>query len=106
MVQRRRQEREKDATLDKEEESDRMVVGLHNLTIETKGTKEETAARLGAALEMEVDGEDEGKNKEGGDGTQKALGALEFLTQDVDPSGTTLVDARNGFNELSRLAML
>ena len=25
-------------------------------------------------------------------------GALEFLTQDSYPSGTTLVDARNGFN--------
>ena len=35
-----------------------------------------------------------------------ALGALEFLTQDVEPSGTTLVDARNGFNELSRLEMM
>ena len=26
--------------------------------------------------------------------------------QEAEPSGTTLVDARNGFNELSRLAML
>ena len=32
--------------------------------------------------------------------------ALEFLTQEAYPSGTTLVDARKGFNELSRLAML
>ena len=38
--------------------------------------------------------------------TQRALGALEFITQDADPSGTTLVDACNGFNKLSRLAML
>ena len=30
----------------------------------------------------------------------------QFLTQEAEPSGTTLVDARNGFNELSRLAML
>ena len=44
--------------------------------------------------------------KEGDVGAQGALGALEFLTQDADPSGTTLVYARNGFNELSRLAML
>ena len=41
-----------------------------------------------------------------GGGTQRALGALEFLTQEADQSGTTLVDARYGFKELSRLAML
>ena len=58
------------------------------------------------ALEMEVEevGASEGK-KEGG-GTQRSLEALEFLSQEADPSGTTLVDARNGFNEMSRLAML
>ena len=39
-------------------------------------------------------------------GTLRSLGALEFLTQDAEPIGVTLVDARNGFNELSRLAML
>ena len=44
--------------------------------------------------------------RKGGGRTQQALEALEFLTQDAEPSGTTLVDARNGFNELSRLAML
>ena len=31
---------------------------------------------------------------------------LEFLTQEAEQSITTLVDAHNGFNELSRLAML
>ena len=41
------------------------------------------------------------KGEEGGGGTQRALEALEFLTQDAEPSGTTLVDARNGFNELA-----
>ena len=40
------------------------------------------------------------------DGIQRALGALEFITQEADPSETTLVHARNGFNKLSRLAML
>ena len=56
------------------------------------------------ALEMEVEvGEEEGsEGEEGGGGTQPALDALQFVTQ----SGTTLVDARNGFNEQSRLAML
>ena len=55
-------------------------------------------------MEVEETGESEGK--EGGDGTQRALGALEFITQDAEPSGTTLVDACNGFNDLSRLEMI
>ena len=46
----------------------------------------------------------EGEDEVGG--TLQALRALEFLTQEADPSRTTLVDARNGFNELSRLAIL
>ena len=51
--------------------------------------------------------EKEGREgEEGGGGTQRALEALEFLTQEAEPSGTTLLDACNGFNELSRLAML
>ena len=29
-----------------------------------------------------------------------------LLTQDADPGGTTLVDAHNGFNDLSCLEML
>ena len=59
-----------------------------------------------SALGMEVE-EVEGREgeEEGGD-TLRALEALELLTQDAEPSGTTLVDARNGFNKLSRLAML
>ena len=56
-MQRRRQEVEEAETLDEEEESDRMLAGLNNLTIETVGTEEEAAERLGAPLEMEVDGE-------------------------------------------------
>ena len=31
------------------------------------------------------------------------MGALEFLIQNAEPSGITLVDARYGFNKLSRL---
>ena len=46
------------------------------------------------------------RERKGGDGNQRALGALEFLTKDTDPSGTTLIDARNGFNKLIQLAML
>ena len=74
------------------------------LRIETAGTQEEAAEQLEAALVMEV--EETGEVKEEGDGTLRALGALEFLTQDADPSVTTLVNDRNGFNKLSRLVML
>ena len=55
-------------------------------------------------MEVEVDRESEGE--EGGGGTQRALEALEFFTQEAELSVITLNDARNGFNELSRLAML
>ena len=96
---------------EEEEGGEGITVGLNNLNIETGGTEEEAAEGLGAALgrasqDMEVE-EDRGSEveDEGGD-TQQALGALEFLTQEAEPSGATLVDVRNGFNELSRLAML
>ena len=49
---------------------------------------------------MGIEGEEEGG------GTQRSLEALESLTQEAEPSVTTLVDACNGFNELSRLEML
>ena len=55
---------------------------------------------------MGVEEDRDSEGEEGGDGTKRALGDLEFLTQDAEPSGTTLVDARNGFNELIRLTML
>ena len=59
---------------------------------------------------MEMDTEEEGGNVsesvEGVEGSPGALGALYFLTQDAEPSVTTLVDDCNGFNKLSRLAML
>ena len=46
--------------------------------------------------EAEGSEEDEGsEGKEGDGGTQRAPEALEFLTQEAEPSGTTLVDARN-----------
>ena len=87
------------------------MASLHNLNIETAVTYEEAAESLEAALgistqEIEVKGDRGSKGKEEGSGTQRALGALEFLTQEADLIETTLVDARNGFNELSRLAML
>ena len=84
---------------------------MNNLNIETGGTEEEPedgleAALGGASQEMEVE-ENRGREvEEEGEGTQWALGALEILTQEADPSRTTLVDACNGFNELSCLEML
>ena len=35
-----------------------------------------------------------------------SLEATRLLTREVEPSGTMLVDARNGFNELIRLEVL
>ena len=81
---------------------------MGNLTIETVGTEEEAAENLQVALNMDIKeaGEDVVEGKELCDGTQRALGDLESLTQDAEPIRTTLVDTRNGFNELSRMAML
>ena len=82
---------------------------IHNLTIETASTEEEAAEGLEAALEtqeMEVEGYGGREGEEEGGGNQRALEAFEFLTQDPELSGSTLVYALNGFNELSRLAML
>ena len=61
---------------------------------------------LEVALGMEVEEVWGREGKEEGGGTLRALEALEFLTQDAEPSGTALVDAQNGFNEMSRFAML
>ena len=99
-----RQEGEEAGDSMEEEECRGVARLLNNLTIETAGTEEEAAEQLEAALGIEVEETDEGKEE--GEGTQTALGALEFLTQDAEPSGTTLVDAHNGFNKLRCLAML
>ena len=87
------------------------MAGLLNiLNIEMRGTAEEAEEGLEAeiGMEVEVDGEDdgEGEGDEEGDGTSRALGDLEFLTQDAEPSGTTLVYDCNGFNKLICLEML
>ena len=83
------------------------MAGLfNNINIETAVTDEEAADGLEAALGIELEEDMDSEGKEGVEGTQWALVSLEFLTRDAEPSGTTLVDARNGFNELSHLAML
>ena len=94
---------------EEEEGGEEVVAGLDNLSIETAVTEEEEAEGLEAALatqEMEVVGDGGSEGEEGGVGTLRAQEVLEFLTQDAEPIGTTLVDSCNGFNELSRLAML
>ena len=68
--------------------------------------EEEAAEGLAAALAMEVKEDRGSEGEDEGGGAQRAMGALEFLTQDAEPSRTMLANARNGFNELSRLEML
>ena len=99
-------EEEAAAEAEEEVEGGGIASGLLNLSIETGATEEQTADGLAEALGMEVQEDVRSKVKEEGGGTQRALEALEFLTQEAEPSGTTLVGARNGFNKLSRLAML
>ena len=79
---------------------------MDSLSVETAVTEEETAEGLESALGMEVEEEGEGKGEEGGDGTSRALVSLELLTQKAEPSRTMLIDACNGFNKTSLLAML
>ena len=79
---------------------------MGHLIIETAATDEEAAERLAVALDMVVEEERDIKGGEEGGGNQLALEALELLTQEAERSGTTLVDAHNGFNELSCLVML
>ena len=78
------------------------------LNIETADIEVTEEDILVAVLEIEVEeeGEGEGKGEEGGDVTLRTLEAIKLLTQEADPGGTKLVDACNGFSELSRLAML
>ena len=99
-------EEEEAAEAEEEEEGGGIASGLSNVIIETAGTEEEAAEGLAEALGMEVEEEGASEGEEGGGETLRALEDLEFLTQEAELSGTTLVDARNGFNELSRLAML
>ena len=92
--------------LDGEEEHGGVAAVMGNLNIDMAGTEEEGAEGITEALDMEVEKDRGIEGEEEGGETQRELGALEFLTQEAEPSGTTLVDDRNGFNKLSRLAML
>ena len=74
------EEEEAEESEEEEEESRGVLVGTKKLTIETAGTEEEAADGLKAALGMEVEEDRDSEGEEGGEGTQRALGALEFLT--------------------------
>ena len=84
LAQRVEEEGEEDVAAEGQEENNEEVAGLqmNNLTIETAGTEEEAAEGLEVALEMEVE-ERGSEGEEGGGGTQRALEALELLTQEA-----------------------
>ena len=82
------------------------MASLSDLIIETATTEEYAVEGMESALDMEVGEERDSKVSEEGGGTQQALEALEFLTQEAEPSGTTIVDACNGFNKLICFAVL
>ena len=107
-VRERREETEEEAATEaeKKEGGGGIAACLNYLTIETGKTEKEAEDGLEEALGMDTQEDVGSKGEEGGGGTQQALEALEFLTQEAEPSGTTLVDACNGFNELIRLVML
>ena len=75
---------------------------MKRLAVETGGTEEAEALNMEATLEMEVDG---GEEVEGGE-TLMALGFIGLLKQEEEPVRTMLVDAHNGFNEISHLIIL
>ena len=106
MRKRQREEEEAADLAEEEEEIEGVLAGITNLSIETEGAEEEATEKLTASMEMEVEIDRGGEGEDKGEGNQRALGALEFLTQEADPSGTVLVDACNGFNYLSCLAIL
>ena len=106
MRDRRGDEEAVEDSAEKEDESGGVSARITKLSPEAAVKEEEAAEGLVAALEMEVEEERGSKGEEEGGGNQRALGVIEFLTQEAETSVTTLVDASNGFNELSRLAML
>ena len=110
---RERRCKEEEAEVFKEE--DKEVGGvearLNNPNTETADTEEEAADVLEVALgrasqDMEVEEDGGRKGEDEGKGTKRAMGALEFLTQEAELIGTMLVDARNGFNKMSLLEMM
>ena len=104
-MERARQRRSEDeARIPEEEEDEDEAAREESLMVDREETEKEAAEILEVALRMEVDGEGEGE--EVGVGNLRSLGDIEFLTQDAEPSGITLVDAINSFNKMIRLEMM
>ena len=61
---------------------------MHRASLKMAGTKKEEAEGLAEALVIEVEEVQGSEGEEGGVGTLRALGVLEFLTQEAEPSGT------------------
>ena len=68
---------------EEEEESGMIAAGILNLNIEAAATEEEAAKGLAAALAMEIKEDRGSEGEDEGGGTQRALEALEFLTQEA-----------------------
>ena len=86
--------------MDPDDEGSEEVAGLalNNLRIEMVVSKAEAEEGFELALGMEVEEVEGREGEKEGWGTLRAMEALEILTQEAKPSGTALVDSRNGFN--------
>ena len=91
---------------EQEEESGEVAGLISNLIIEIAVTEEEAAEGISAALGMKVEEYRGSEGDDEGGGTLRSLEALEFITQEAEPRSTTIIDSRNRFNKLRRLAML
>ena len=100
----RQRRREEEARIPDEDEDEDEAARDERLIVKTEGIEEEAAEIKEEALRMEVKEEVEGEEK--GDGNLRAQGSIESRNQEAEPSGTTIVDVRNGFNKMSRLEIL
>ena len=83
-VRGRREGTEDEAAVEEEEdESGGVVQAITYLSIDMSATKEEAADGLEEALGMEAKKDVGSEGAEGGGGTLRALGSLEFLTQEA-----------------------
>ena len=78
---------------------------MGNLISEVDGTEGESAEKLVAKLEMEVEGSADEVEVRGGGGLL-SLEAVGILTQEAETCGTMLVGSCNMLNDLSHLVIL
>ena len=91
--------KENDAGIETEDEEEE-AEGGDGLRVNTGATEEEVAQIENTEMRMEVEGEVERK------GTLMTPEDIWFLTQEAEPISSTLVGARNGFNDLRHLEIL